>query len=399
MGLMDKFNKDPSTWSGAPKPAEAPKTEAAPAEKPAAAAPASPASGSPGSGSIDVSYLPWLAKGVQGYHDALRSLNRATTLGGLDWATGAIQGMGGDPRAAIAAQRAETDAARERIGPYGRAATDVAGWLMGPGKFIPGGPVMQGTLGGAAQGYFTGQGGPGGGGGAADIALGASLGAGAGAVAKGVSAAAGPVAQWTRGKLAPDPASVVYPYLGRSDVAGPTLGGVPGVYPGSKLGNMSAADVASMARDMERAAQGEEGGVTSPGMQALVQRINNLAAQGTPQGGAPGSGLPAVVRSYWAQGGPPAAMGGEAGGMGSEVAKMAGATTGGLLGRATGVPGAGEIGTYLGSTLAPRAVRFATPKAGETAYSAFAGGPPGLPPGANDALRALILGGRQDWQP
>lgn len=152
---------DPLAGYNKPK-SPAPAAVAPPPPPPPPAAAANPAAPDDGG------WLHWLATKGLG-QDYQRSLEKGMTLGLGDAITGGIMGAGkaavtGDSSSIsdeIARQRADTAAARERIGPVGRAGTDVVSQFM-PAQRLLGavpyaGQVLQGGVQDAANAYGEGK--------------------------------------------------------------------------------------------------------------------------------------------------------------------------------------------------------------------------------------------------
>jgi hypothetical protein len=106
----------------------------------------------------DGGWLHWLATKGLG-QDYQRSIEKGMTLGLGDAITGGIMGTGkaavtGDTSAIsdeIARQRADTAAARERIGPVGQAATDVVSQFMPAQRLLGSAPYVGSILQGGVQ--------------------------------------------------------------------------------------------------------------------------------------------------------------------------------------------------------------------------------------------------------
>jgi hypothetical protein len=368
------------------------KTEAAAPTVQTAAAPPVPNEG----------WMNWLAQKGQGFRDWNRAFDNRFSLGGLDYLFSQLPSpaktqSGLSTEDFLAQERAKTQQARENIGPLGRASADVLGYATGPSKLIPGGPIVQGGVSNAAQAAVEGR--P-----VTDIATsgvegglwgGLSIPVGKYVVNPIAKAVAGSGGQSWNPLGSGAPSKIVFPYAKPGDAA-PTLGGVPGFRDPNYPANMSAQDLANMARELEAMpkAEGEGGDVQNAMREIMKQRINAVASQGAPEGGQPGSGLNKVNQAYWDAGGPPNA--------GSPVdnlspaaqaaTKAAGAGIGGAAGHFTGVPGAQGAGAVLGAEYLPKLyATFANP-AGGSAYPAFAV----RPPSAQQALSNLLIGGGPD---
>jgi len=156
---------DPLAGYNKPKP-PTPKQDAAP--PPAATNPPPPATTANPAAQNDGGWLHWLATKGLG-QDYQRSIEKGMTVGLGDLITGGVMGAGkaavtGDSSAIsdeIARQRADTAAARERIGPVGRAGTDVVSQFMPAQRLLGGvpyaGQILQGGVQGATNAFGEGK--------------------------------------------------------------------------------------------------------------------------------------------------------------------------------------------------------------------------------------------------
>jgi len=376
----------PTETPAAPQ-VETPKQTVATAPAPA------PQDNSPGG------YLHWLAT-ASPMANFQRAFEDRFTRGGLDYLFSQLPSpaKGDMPTADFLAQeRAKTQAAKDALGPVGRTAADVAGYGMSAPLFNALGinnPILQGAISGGVNAV-------GHGGGFKDVVTQSGEEAGAGALSIPLSKyVVNPLIKAARNTFGSGPpSSVVYPYVKPGgSTQSPTLGGVPGFRDPTYPANMSAQDLANMARDMEGMppATGEGGEAQNALMQIMKQRLNDVVTKGTPTGGAPGSGQAAANEAYWAAGGPPNAPGGADSltPLQRGVARVTGGAAGGAVGHMFDVPGAREGGAFMGAQMAPEALAWAlnrTPSGG--AYPAFSV----RPPTAQQATANLFVGGSPDY--
>jgi hypothetical protein len=419
MPLTDKLKNDPN-W-GNPNAAQhqheidygdrpkdtAPPTVVTPTQTaaPPPAATAAPQDNSPGG------YLHWLAT-ASPMANWQRSFEDRFTRGGLDYLFSQLPSpaktqSGLSTPDFLAQERAKTQAAKAALGPVGQATADVAGYGMSAPLFQAAGvnnPIVQGAISGGINAV-------GHGGGVKDVATQSAEEGAAGALSIPLSKyVVNPLIKAVRNNpVGPfgsgPPSSVVYPYVkpgqtaqGGQPAQSPTLGGVPGFRDPRYPASMSAQDLANMARDMEGMppATGEGGEAQNALMQIMKQRLNDVVTQGTPTGGAPGSGQAAANEAYWAAGGPPNAPGGADSltPLQRGVARVTGGAAGGALGHMFDIPGAREGGAFMGAQMAPEALAWAlnrTPSGG--AYPAFSV----RPPTAQQAAANLLVGGSPDY--
>jgi hypothetical protein len=404
MPLTDKLKQG---WGNRPTeptvqaPTETPAAPQVETPKPTAA----PAAPPPAQDNSPGGYLHWLAT-ASPMANWQRSFEDRFTRGGLDYLFSQLPSpaktqSGLSTPDFLAQERAKTQAAKAALGPVGQATADVAGYGMSAPLFNAAGinnPILQGAISGGVNAV-------GHGGGVKDVATQSAEEAGAGAVSIPLSKyVVNPLLKAVRNNpFGPfgsgPPSSVVYPYVkpGGSTQA-PTLGGVPGFRDPTYPANMSAQDLAKMARDMEGMppATGEGGEAQNALMQIMKQRLNDVVTKGTPTGGTPGSGQAAANEAYWAAGGPPNAPGGADSltPLQRGVARVTGGAAGGAVGHMFDVPGAREGGAFMGAQMAPEALAWAlnrTPSGG--AYPAFSV----RPPTAQQATANLFVGGSPDY--
>jgi hypothetical protein len=350
--------------------------------------------------------MDWLAQKGQTFRDWNRALDNRVSLGGLDYLFSQLPSpaktqSGLSTADFLAQERAKTQAARENIGPLGRASADVIGTGLGLSRLIPGGPIAQGGVGNAVQAAVEGRD-------ARDIVTSGVEGALWGGLSiplnKYVFNPAmkylasrnwGPIGTGT-------PSDVVYPYVkpGQTSAGGepsqaPTLGGVPGFRDPRYPANMTAQDLANAARELETMpkATGEGADAQNAMREILQHRINTVATQGTPTNGTPGSGLNKVNQAYWDAGGPPKTGDVDAlSPVEKGVTRAVGAGVGGVAGHWLDVPGLREAGAIAGADYAPRLYAALASPSGASVYPGFAT----RPPSAQQALSNLLIGAGPD---
>jgi hypothetical protein len=409
---VDKALRNPGAWVGGPKPAETPKaaapakTEAAPTAPTAAPSLAATPSSPPAMDNSPYGWLNWAGQKAQSFHDWNRAMEDRFTRGGLDTLFSYLPSPAKGNMSTedfLAQERAKTEAAKAAIGPLGRVTADITGYGMSAPLFNAVGvnnPIAQGLISGGLNAVGHGQGGD-----IKEVATQSAEEGLAGAVSIPLSKyVLNPALNFVRNHpFGPfgsgAPSSVVYPYVkpgGQTQSS--TLGGVPGFRDPNYPANMSAQDLANLARDMEGMpkATGEGAEGQNALMEIMKQRLNDVVTKGTPTGGAPGSGQAATNEAYWAAGGPPNAP------SGAEtltplqrgVARVAGGAAGGALGHMVDVPGAREGGAFMGAQMTPEVLAWAlnrTPSGG--AYPAFSV----RPPTSQQATANLLVGGAPDY--
>ena len=408
MPLTDKLKQGWGNRPTEPTVQTPTETPAAPTQQTGSQAPAAPAAPPPAQDNSPGGYLHWLAT-ASPMANWQRSFEDRFTRGGLDYLFSQLPSpaKGDMPTADFLAQeRAKTQAAKTALGPVGRASADIFGYGMSAPAFNAvglGNPILQGAVSGGLNAV-------GHGGGFKDAVTQSAEEAAAGAVSIPLSKYVinpalnavrnNPVGPFGSGP----PSSVVYPYVkpgqtaqGGQPAQSPTLGGVPGFRDPRYPASMSAQDLANMARDMEGMppATGEGGEAQNALMQIMKQRLNDVVTQGTPTGGAPGSGQAAANEAYWAAGGPPNAPRGADAltPLQRGVARVTGGAAGGALGHMFDVPGAREGGAFMGAQMAPEALAWALNRTPSGAYPAFSV----RPPTGQQAATNLLVGGSPDY--